>query len=234
MSIARSPARAVADLTEGIVLASVEIAAAPERVFRALTDPNEVVAWWGSAETYRTEEWSADLRVGGRWQARGRGADGRPYSVGGEFLEVDPPRKLVQTWNYDWDGGHSTVLAYRLEPIDGGTRVTVRHSGFGDQRASCRSHGEGWEMVLGWLSAYVTAPLYFLCRLIPPRSDFARTLSPPEREVMQEHAEQLAALQQNDPAIRSGLGFVYETLPMRRAVVAADVVAAARPKELVP
>jgi uncharacterized protein YndB with AHSA1/START domain len=154
MSVSRSPARAVVDLSAGVVVATVEIAAPPERVFRSLTDPTEVVAWWGSDDTYRTEEWSAEVRVGGRWLARGHGADGRPYSVGGEFLEVDPPRKLVQTWNYDWEGGHSTLLAYTLEPIDGGTRVTVHHSGFGDRRESCRSHGEGWERVLGWLRAH--------------------------------------------------------------------------------
>ena len=156
MSVSKSPARAVADLSAGAVLATVEIEAAPERVFAALTDPNEVVAWWGSEETYRTETWHADLRVGGRWEARGRGADGKPYSVGGEFLEVDRPRKLVQTWNYDWEGGHSTVLTYVLEAIDGGTRLTVRHTGFGERRDSCRSHAAGWEMVLGWLEAHVT------------------------------------------------------------------------------
>ncbi len=266
MSVSKSPARAVADLSDGVVLATVEIEAPPERVFRALTDPNEVVAWWGSAETYRTEEWSADVRVGGRWQGRGRSADGKPYSVGGEFVEVDPPRRLVQTWNYDWEGGQSTVLAYKLEPIDGGTRLTVRHTGFGDRRESCRSHGDGWEMVLGWLKAYVTAPLHFLCRLLPPRGDFARTMSLAERRIMHEHAAywrqqclagtvvaygpvadpqgvwgvvilrvrtpaEAAELQANDPAMRAGIGFRYESLPMARAIVAAEVVAEARRQE---
>jgi uncharacterized protein YndB with AHSA1/START domain len=75
--------------------------------------------------------------------------------VGGEFLEVDPPRRLVQTWNYDWEGGHSTRLAYTLEAIAGGTRLTVHHTGFGERRDSCESHGAGWEMVLGWLHDYV-------------------------------------------------------------------------------
>ena len=42
----KSRARAVADLTEGYVLASVEIGAAPERVFRALAS-DEIVDWWG-------------------------------------------------------------------------------------------------------------------------------------------------------------------------------------------
>lgn len=95
-------ARAVADLTEGVVLANVEIAAAADRVFRALTDPKELVRWWGSSDTYRTEEWTADLRVGGRWRGRGRSADGKPFNVEGEFSEIDPPRTLVQSWKPDW------------------------------------------------------------------------------------------------------------------------------------
>ena len=155
-SLALQPARSVADLTAGVILATIEIAASPERVFRALTDPNDLVRWWGSPDTYRTEVWTADVRVGGRWRATGHGADGRPFSVQGEFLKVEPPRQLVQTWQPDWEGGLVTTLTYRLEPIAGGTRLTLRHEGFGEHRESCQSHGQGWERVLGWLGAYVT------------------------------------------------------------------------------
>lgn len=155
-ALAAQPARSVADLTTGVILASVEIAAPPERVFRALTDPEELIRWWGSPDTYRTEEWTADLRVGGHWRARGHGADGRPFSVEGEFLQIDPPRQLVQTWAPDWEGGFVTTITYRLEPIVGGTRLTLRHEGFGEHREACRSHGLGWERVLGWLGAYVS------------------------------------------------------------------------------
>lgn len=154
---ALQPARSVADLTAGIVLASVEIAVPPERVFRALTDPQQVLTWWGSADTYRLDEWTADLRVGGRWRSRGRGADGRPFSVGGEFLQIDAPHTLVQTWVPDWEGSIVTTLTYRLDAIPGGTRVTVRHEGFGEHREACRSHGRGWERVLGWLRDHVSA-----------------------------------------------------------------------------
>ncbi len=155
-SLATQRARSVADLTAGVILASVEIAAPPQRVFRALTDPSELKRWWGSPDTYRTEEWTADLRVGGRWRARGRGADGRPFRVEGEYLKIDPPRQLVQTWAPDWEGGFVTTITYRLEPIEGGTRLTLRHEGFGEHREACQSHGQGWERVLGWLAAYVS------------------------------------------------------------------------------
>jgi uncharacterized protein YndB with AHSA1/START domain len=181
------PARSVADLAEGIVLATVEIAAPVERVFRALTDPKELAQWWGSPDTYRTEEWTHDFRVGGRWRATGRGADGHAFMVEGEFLEIDPPHKLVQTWKPEWEGGHVTTITYRLDPIASGTRVTVRHTGFGERKESCQNHGRGWERVLGWLDAHVSKPTFFLCRLLPPRPTFALDMSDAERKVMLEH-----------------------------------------------
>jgi uncharacterized protein YndB with AHSA1/START domain len=85
-------------------------------------------------------------------------SDGKPYSVGGEFLDVDPPRKLVQTWRYDWGDRHETTLTYRLEPAaggTGGTHLTVRHEGFGSHSEACQAHSDGWTMVLGWLAGYL-------------------------------------------------------------------------------
>jgi uncharacterized protein YndB with AHSA1/START domain len=128
-------ARAVADLDEGLILGSVTIAAPPERVFRALTS-DEIVKWWGSDRTYRVTGWTSDLRVGG------------------EYLEIDPPRKLIQTWVYDWGDRHVTKLTYRLQPTSEGTKVTTRHEGFKDQPESCSSHADGWERVLDWLAQY--------------------------------------------------------------------------------
>jgi uncharacterized protein YndB with AHSA1/START domain len=158
MTAALSPvARSVADVTAGVIHASVEIAAPPERVFRALTDGNEVVKWWGSPDTYRIDEFKADLRVGGRWYSRGHAVDGKPFRTEGEFLEVDPPRVLSQTWNPDWAPGLKTKLTYRLDPIPGGTRLTLRHEGFGDHREAFEGHTRGWERVLGFLNDYVSA-----------------------------------------------------------------------------
>lgn len=148
----KSAAKAVADVTNGMLLATIEIAVPPERVFRAVTS-EELVRWWGSADTYRTTKWTGDVRVGGAWRTEGISKDGKPFSVHGEFLEVDPPRRLVQTWRYDWDTGNSvTTITWRFEPTPAGTRVVVRHEGFGDAHAACESHASGWERVLTWLS----------------------------------------------------------------------------------
>ena len=142
--------RAIADLSQGLILATVDIAAPAEQVFRALVS-EEIVNWWGAPDSYRTTKWTGDLRVGGTWRTDGIGADGKPFSVGGEFVEIDPPRKLVQTWRPDWDGGNVTTVTFRLEPIAGGTRLTLRHEGFAERAEACTRHTEGWERVLGWL-----------------------------------------------------------------------------------
>jgi uncharacterized protein YndB with AHSA1/START domain/uncharacterized protein YciI len=186
-----SPARAIADVNSGTILANVEIAASPERVFRALTTPEEIVRWWGSDALYRTKEWVQDFRVGGRWQAKGLGSDGVPFTVEGEFLEISPPHTLVQSWKPEWDGGHTSRLTYRLEAVGGGTRVTVRHEGFGDRHESCASHAEGWHAVLDWLADFAAPAAeakFFVCRLLAPRPSFAFDMNEAERAIMQEHA----------------------------------------------
>jgi uncharacterized protein YndB with AHSA1/START domain len=202
----KSGVRAVADVGEGRILASVEIAVPPERVFRAIAS-EEVTTWWGSPVEYRTTGWTGDLRPGGKWKAEGVGADGTPFSVEGEFREIDPPRRLVQTWKAAWDGGNETTITYSLEPIEGGTRLTLRHDGFADRVDSCRGHARGWERVLGWLHAHLTPKAdatFYMCRLLPPRPSFAMDMNAEEREVMQRHAAYWRGLMEEGIAIVFG------------------------------
>jgi uncharacterized protein YndB with AHSA1/START domain len=140
--LSSSRARAVADLTDGQVLATVEIAAPPERVFRALASA-EIVEWWARPGVFDTREWEGEVRVGGRWRASGV-ARGLPYVLEGEFLEVDPPRKLVHTWHRVGTADPPTRVTYLLERLDGGTRITLRHEGFATAESGANA-GAGWE-----------------------------------------------------------------------------------------
>ncbi|MBS2022232.1 MAG: SRPBCC domain-containing protein [Deltaproteobacteria bacterium] len=193
----RRAARAIADVSANAVVADVEIAAPPERVFQALTSPDEVTQWWGSPDLYTLTRSTIDLRVGGKWVSEGKGADGSPFHVGGEYLEIDPPKKLVHTWSPSWDGGHTTTITYRLTAIEGGTRVSVRHDGFGDRFESLQGHTAGWERVLSWLDTWLGNLLFpappperfFLCRLNGPRPTFMLDMTPEERQVMLAHGQ---------------------------------------------
>ena len=88
--MASNGARAIADVSTGVILATVSIAAPPERVFRALTEPGEIVRWWGSDELYRTTNHVADLRPGGAWRSEGKGADGRRSRSGASSSWSNP------------------------------------------------------------------------------------------------------------------------------------------------
>jgi uncharacterized protein YndB with AHSA1/START domain len=141
MSEIKSGARAVSDLIEGRVIASVELGASPERVFQALTS-REIVDWWVNPGVFDTREWSGDVRVGGKWRASGI-ARGKPYTLEGKFVEVDPPRKLEHTWHMVGAPGAPSTVSYLLEPMVGGTRLTVHQSGIptSDEREGNRN---GW------------------------------------------------------------------------------------------
>jgi len=149
------PPRAIADVTQAMLLATVDIAAPPERVFRALTS-EELAQWWGTPETYTVSRHVMQPGVGGTWFCEGIGSSGQPFTVRGEILEWDPPHHFTQTWTYDWDaaGQTPTRIDWQLDPIEGGTRVTIRHSGFATPEA-CTDHATGWERVLGWLAGHL-------------------------------------------------------------------------------
>ena len=92
----------------------------------------------------------------GRWRASGI-ARGAPYALEGEFLEVDPPRKLVQTWHMAGHARHTVDGDLFAGADRGGTRLTVRHAGIAapDQRNNV---GAGWRSSFDRLSEILPTP----------------------------------------------------------------------------
>jgi len=83
---------------------------------------------------------------------------GRPYGLEGEFLEIDPPRKLVHTWHLVGTPVAPTTVTYLLEQVDCGTRVTLRHEGFLSPEA-CSATCIGWETSFERLAELMTIEL---------------------------------------------------------------------------
>jgi uncharacterized protein YndB with AHSA1/START domain len=140
---------------QDVINAEIQIGAPPARVFAALTDPEQVPQWWGQQGMYRITNWHNDLRPGGKWRSEGVGADGKGFHVEGEYLEVDPPRLLVHSWNSSWCGGLNTIVRWELEACNGGTLVRLSHSGFAENVQAAKDHSQGWSRVLVWMEAFV-------------------------------------------------------------------------------
>lgn len=141
------------DAALGVVRAVMEVAASPEKVFRALTDPKELEQWWGSDEVYRTFDWVSDLRPGGERSCQARSPGREELStVKGEYVVIQPPKLLEFTWLASWEPGSSpSNVRIELDPVPAGTRVTVVHSGLGKEKKRADGYGDGWGRVLGWL-----------------------------------------------------------------------------------
>ena len=154
---------------QDVVTAEIFIAAPPERVFQAITDPAQTAKWWGQKGMYRLTGGKADARPGGTWFTEGQRPDGTKFRVEGEYIEIDPPRLLVHTWHADYEEHpKTTVVRWELQPqsvhglqhggpqkVGTGTLVKITHSGFAGDVKDANDHGEGWKRVLGWMQAFV-------------------------------------------------------------------------------
>jgi uncharacterized protein YndB with AHSA1/START domain len=153
-TVSRELDRAMGASTRRIV-ERIEIAAPAARVFAALTEPTQLLAWWGDRTTYPSIHWEIDARIGGKWLSRWRGPDGSSFALGGEIIAFDPPHTLAYTW---WDerypGLPVTTVRYELSPASTGTLVTMTHDGFDDARIDFDDYNGGWSTVLRKLRAH--------------------------------------------------------------------------------
>lgn len=141
------------------IVSEIDIAAPPERVFKALTDAKEVLRRAPELALYEM-----DPRVGGKWRLEMRPP--QPYhsfSVihhGGEILEFDPPRVLVYTWtaNFHTNPEHRSTVRFELTRTKSGTHVKLTHSGLASEPQACKDYAGGWPGVLDDLKKFAEKP----------------------------------------------------------------------------
>ena len=129
-----------------VVELSLRLAAAPEAVFPYLTDPERYARWQG----VRAE---LDPQPGGVYRVW---MDTGTVAVG-EYVEVEPPRRVVFTWGWEGDPEvppGSTTVEIDLEPDGDGTTLRLRHSGLPTPETAAL-HEAGWNLFTSRLSEVV-------------------------------------------------------------------------------
>jgi uncharacterized protein YndB with AHSA1/START domain len=121
----------------------VAIAASPETVWEFLVDPDKAVLWMGQTATF-------DLRPGGLYRVEVLPGN----TASGEFVEIEPPHRLVLTWG--WEGQDSvppgsTTVEFELRPTEEGTLLRLTHRNLPGTESAAR-HGHGWEHYVGRLA----------------------------------------------------------------------------------
>ena len=94
-------------------------------VFDVFTNP-EHVRRWGATPPDEMTECSIDLRVGGDYRSSFVTEDGTVCSFTGTYLEIEAPRRTVQTWLFEGWPDAPAVETMQLDEIDGVTTLTWR------------------------------------------------------------------------------------------------------------
>jgi uncharacterized protein YndB with AHSA1/START domain len=132
---------------EAIVIERV-LPAPPETVFAAWGDAASLRAWMtpGTAHDASVE---VDFRVGGRFRIVMHDAE-RDFAHHGEYLELDPPERILMTWISEWApaGEQRTLLRVELERVGRSrTRLVLTHSEL-PEGPRYDGHARGWGEIL--------------------------------------------------------------------------------------
>ena len=129
----------------------IYIRTSPERLWEAITDP-EIRGKYNFGSGVYADAWEP----GARFEMRAPGAPG-PLGEG-EILEVDRPRKLVQSmvalWGEDVKSEGTSRITWDIEPVgDDSCRLTVTHDQL-REGANDQLYG-GWPMILSGLKTWL-------------------------------------------------------------------------------
>lgn len=122
-----------------------------ETVFRAWTEP-EHLKRWSCPKGFQVEDVRVDLRIGGEYRIRMKGADDQAHTAAGVYRKIDRAKRLVYTW--DWlEEDHrmgETLVTVEFNEMEGSTEVVVIHERFPNSEAR-DDHENGWTSCLNRL-----------------------------------------------------------------------------------
>ena len=114
----------------------------PEHLFAFVTEPANLVQWWGP-EGVAIETHDLDLGRSGPWSLTFINPGGGSFAMRGNVLSVTPPHAVEFTMNVPGEDTDSTVRFEIAPDGDGGSRFTLIQSGISDQMVAMGQHGWG-------------------------------------------------------------------------------------------
>jgi uncharacterized protein YndB with AHSA1/START domain len=130
-------------------------------VFDTFTKPEWLARWLIGPDGWALTVCEVDLRPGGRFRYVWSKPNGKEIGMGGTFVEVTPPSRIVhvEIFDEDWTGGETRVTT-DLAEADGVTTMTmtVRYSSEAAREAALRTGmTSGMEMSYARLDGLLAA-----------------------------------------------------------------------------
>ena len=121
---AKTNALKVTTPSDTTVLLEREFDAPQKLVWEAVTTPEYVKQWWGRRGS-TLSRCEIDFRVGGEWRFTEKSADGE-HPFRGEFRQITPTEKIVQTFIYDVAPFNEFVAVENMTLIERDGKTTLR------------------------------------------------------------------------------------------------------------
>jgi uncharacterized protein YndB with AHSA1/START domain len=128
-------------------------AVAPEKVWRAWTDPQALRRWFGPGEADSVTSAELDVRIGGRYRIAFLAPDGVEHVAAGVYQEVVEDRRLVFSWTRHGMLDLASQVTIELRPVPAGTELDFLHE-FPDVAAR-EDHQRGWLPTFAKLEAFI-------------------------------------------------------------------------------
>ncbi|HEX3070323.1 MAG TPA: SRPBCC domain-containing protein [Thermoanaerobaculia bacterium] len=130
--------------------------ASKERLFRAWSDPQELMQWF-SPDGFENPSVEAEARPGGRFRiAMRKLPDGNPFYATGEYRVVEPPSRLVFTWTWEDPSENVRDTVVTIDLLDRGeenTEVVLTHELLPVEKRE--PHTQGWNAILAKLATTI-------------------------------------------------------------------------------
>lgn len=146
---------------ERVLVITRELDAPRALVFKAWSQPEHLVRWWGP-QGFTLPDCTVEFRPGGAFRCLMRSPEDTYHRMHGVYREIVEPEKISFSWTWvDEEGqpGHETLVTVLLEEVgaDGARTKLTLHQALFESESARDAHNKGWSETMDRLAAYVAS-----------------------------------------------------------------------------
>lgn len=136
------------------------LASAPEKVFAAFADAQIISRWLTPSSDVKLAVLEFDFRVGGKYRFAYHIPTGQIMTVNGMYRVIEPPSKIIFSWNIEPPDDHAGVqseVIIGIAPDGQGSELHIRHERL-TAAGAVERHREGWHGAVDQLALLLVKP----------------------------------------------------------------------------